>query len=107
MRKIEVNGLWVPAELIEDRKLRTKGKFLYSLIYMLSEEKHYCDYDNQAFSESLNISRAYIAQLLYLLKKRGYINIVYKYEKGSKKIKSRKIIPIKKMDFEYDENLIY
>lgn len=39
---LDLKGLWASIEILSDKNLSDKGKYIYSLVIFLSQEKQYC-----------------------------------------------------------------
>ena len=94
MSNLNLKGLWIPIEVLTDKKLSDKEKHIYSLIIFLSQEKGYCFCTNKTISELLNISVTQVSKLVNSLKDKEYINIEMIYKENSKEVDVRKLIPI-------------
>ena len=94
MSNLNLKGLWIPIEVLTDKKLSDKEKHIYSLIIFLSQEKGYCFCTNKTISELLNISSKQVSKLINSLKAKGYIGVTMKYKENSKQIETRTIKPI-------------
>ena len=94
MSNLNLKGLWIPIEVLTDKKLSDKEKHIYSLIIFLSQEKGYCFCTNKTISELLNISSKQVSKLINSLKAKGYICVTMKYKENSKQIETRTIKPI-------------
>lgn len=88
-------GVWIPYEILTDRKLNDKEKLVYSMIIYLSKEKE-CIITNSYISELLDISKVQSSRIVNSLKKKLYINVEMVYKDNSKEIALRKITPIYK-----------
>ena len=42
MTNLNLKGIWIPIEILEDDKLSDKEKIIYSIIIFLSKDKKYC-----------------------------------------------------------------
>ncbi len=94
MSNLNLKGLWIPIEILTDKNLSDKEKYIYSLVIFLSQEKQYCFCTNKTITELLNISVTQVSKLVNSLKDKGYINIEMIYKKNSKEVEMRKLIPI-------------
>ena len=94
MQNLNLKGIWIPIEILTDKKLSDKEKHIYSLIIFLSQEKGYCFCTNKTISELLNISSKQVSKLINSLKAKGYICVTMKYKENSKQIETRTIKPI-------------
>ena len=99
MSNLNLKGLWIPIEILTDKNLSDKEKYIYSIVMFLNKENNYCYCTNSNISELLNISITQASKLVNSLKEKGYIDIEIKYKDNSKEIESRKLIP--KMDTPY------
>ena len=91
----EFKGIWIPYEVLTDKKLNDKEKTIYSMILSLSKEND-CTISNTYISNLLNICNVQASRIINSLKKKGYIIVKIIYKENSKEIALRKIIPINK-----------
>lgn len=99
----EFKGIWMPNEVIRDKKLSDKGKIVYSIILALSKNND-CIISNSYISELLNVSKTQVSRIINTLKKDGYIEIELIYKENSKEIAMRKCVPINKYVNTYKQN---
>ena len=95
MNKLDLRGLWIPGEILLDKKLSDKEKTILSMIMYLSKDKGYCFATNNYFSDILNVTVVSISRIINSLKKKSYIKINMNYKSNSKEIENRQIIPLK------------
>ena len=98
MSNLNLKGIWIPVEILTDKKLSDKEKTIYAIIIYLSKENQYCFITNKTISELLNISVTQVSNLINLLKKKKYIEIELIYKENTKRVEMRKLIPIKNED---------
>lgn len=98
MSNLSLKGIWIPIEILTDKNLSDKEKYIYSLILFLSQENSQCYCSNSTISELLDISITQSSKLINSLKAKDYIDIKMKYKENSKQIESRTIIPKVKSD---------
>ena len=98
MSNINFKGLWIPFEILTDKTLSDKEKYIYSIILYLSKENNYCNPSNRYLSELLNISITQVSKLINSLKSKNFIDTKITYKENSKEIKTRKLIPIVEND---------
>lgn len=91
----EFKGIWMPNEVVRDKKLSDKGKIVYSIILALSKNND-CIISNSYISELLNVSKTQVSRIINTLKKDGYIEIELIHKENSKEIAMRKCVPINK-----------
>ena len=91
----DFKGIWIPYEVLTDKKLNDKEKMIYSMILSLSKEND-CTMSNTYISNLLNICNVQASRIINSLKKKEYIKIEIVYKQNSKEISLRKIIPINK-----------
>ena len=91
----EFKGIWIPYEVLTDKKLNDKEKIIYSMILSLSKEND-CTISNTYIGNLLNICNVQASRIINSLKKKGYIIVKIIYKENSKEIALRKIIPINK-----------
>lgn len=101
MSNLNLKGVWIPIEILKDKKLSDKEKNIYAIILYLSKENNYCYLTNKSISELLNISITQVSKLINSLKNKNYINIELIYKENSKQIEMRKLIPIVKNNDTY------
>lgn len=101
MSNLNLKGVWIPIEILTDKKLSDKEKYIYAIILYLSKENNYCYLTNKSISELLNISITQVSKLVNSLKDKSYINIELICKENSKQIEMRKLIPIVKNNDTY------
>ena len=101
MSNLNLKGVWIPIEILKDKKLSDKEKNIYAIILYLSKENNYCYLTNKSISELLNISITQVSKLVNSLKDKNYISIELIYKENSKQIEMRKLIPIVKNNDTY------
>lgn len=90
-----LRGLWIPTEVLLDKKLNDKEKITYSMIIALSNTNE-CTMSNGYISNLLNICDVQASRIVNSLKKKGYVRIELIHKENSKEIAFRKIVPINK-----------
>lgn len=95
MNKLDLRGVWIPAEVLLDKKMSDKEKIILSMIMYLSKDKGYCFATNNYFSDILNITVVSISRIINSLKKKNYIKTNMNYKSNSKEIENRQIMPLK------------
>ena len=103
MIKSKMTGLWIPVEILLNTNLSDKEKIILSIIINLSKDKGYCYASNSYISSIVNISSGRVSKIINLLKKRNLIDIAIDYERNSKRVIGRKIIP--KFNFENKKDI--
>ena len=98
MSSLNLKGIWIPVEILTDKKLSDKEKIIYAIVIYLSKENQYCFITNKTISELLNISITQVSNLINSLKKKKYIETELIYKENTKQIEMRKLIPIKNED---------
>lgn len=98
MSNLNLKGIWIPVEILTDKKLSDKEKTIYAIIIYLSKENQYCFITNKTISELLNISVIQVSNLINSLKKKKYIETELIYKENTKQVEMRKLIPIKNKD---------
>lgn len=98
MSSLNLKGIWIPVEILTDKKLSDKEKTIYAIIIYLSKENQYCFLINKTISELLNISVTQVSNLINSLKTKEYIDIELIYKENTKQVEMRKLIPIKNED---------
>ena len=107
MQNLNLKGIWIPIEILTDKKLSDKEKTIYAIIICLSRENNYCYYTNKTISELLNITITQVSRLVNSLKDKNYINIELIYKENSKQVEMRKLIPIQKYEDTYLQKVQY
>ena len=107
MQKLNLKGIWIPIEILTDKKLSDKEKTIYAIIIYLSKENNYCYCTNKIISELLNITITQVSRLVNSLKDKNYINIELIYKENSKQVEIRKLIPIQKYEDTYIQKVQY
>lgn len=98
MSNLNLKGIWIPVEILTDKKLSDKEKTIYAIVMYLSKENQYCFLTNKTISELLNISVTQVSNLISSLKKKKYIETEIIYKENTKQVEMRKLIPIKNED---------
>ena len=101
MQNLNLKGIWIPIEILTDKKLSDKEKTIYAIIIYLSKENNYCYCTNKTISELLNITITQVSRLVNSLKDKNYIDIELIYKENSKQVEMRKLIPIQKYEDTY------
>ena len=107
MSNLNLKGIWIPIEILTDKKLSDKEKTIYAIIIYLSKENNYCYCTNKNISELLNITTTQVSRLVNSLKDKKYINIELIYKENSKQVEMRKLIPIQKYEDTYLQKVQY
>ena len=50
MSNLNLKGIWIPIEILTDKKLSDKEKTIYAIIIYLSKENNYCYCTNKTIS---------------------------------------------------------
>ena len=50
MSNLNLKGIWIPVEILTDKKLSDKEKTIYAIIIYLSKENQYCFITNKTVS---------------------------------------------------------
>lgn len=98
MSNLNLKGIWIPVEILTDKKLSDKEKIIYAIVIYLCKENQYCFLTNKTISDLLNISVTQVSNLISSLKKKKYIETEIIYKENTKQVKMRKLIPIKNED---------
>ena len=107
MQTLNLKGIWIPIEILTDKKISDKEKIIYAIIIYLSKENNYCYCTNKTISQLLNITITQVSRLVNSLKDRNYINIELIYKENSKQVEMRKLIPIQKYEDTYLQKVQY
>lgn len=95
-------GVWIPYEILTDKKLNDKEKIIYSMIVSLSKEND-CTMSNAYIGNLLNICNVQVSRIVNSLKEKGYIKTEMIYKENTKEVLFRKIRPINKNDNTYKQ----
>ena len=87
--KFKIDGLWIPYQILTDKKLRDKEKIIYSLIIFFSNNKGYCCIRNKYLENLLNRSTKRISSIINTLEDKRYIHI-----KPKNNIQERQLFPL-------------
>lgn len=87
--KFKIDGLWIPYQILTDKKLRDKEKIIYSLIIFFSNNKGYCCIRNKYLENLLNRSTKRISSIINTLQDKRYIHI-----KPNNNIQERQLFPL-------------
>ena len=107
MLNLNLKGIWIPIEILIDKKLSDKEKTIYAIIIYLSKENNYCYCTNKTISELLNITITQVSRLVNSLKDKNYINVELIYKENSKQVEMRKLIPIQEYKDTYLQKVQY
>ena len=107
MNKLDLKGLWIPAEVLLNEELSDKEKIILSMVLYLSKDTGHCFATNNYFSDILNVTVVSISRIINSLKKKNYIKVDMKYKSNSKEIENRQIIPLNKVINRYYQNCGY
>ena len=107
MQNLNLKGIWIPIEILTDKKLSDKEKTIYAIIIYLSKENKYCYCTNKTISELLNITITQVSRLVNSLKDKNYINIELIFKENTKQVEMRKLIPIQKYENTYLQKVQY
>ena len=69
----EFKGIWIPYEVLTDKKLNDKEKTIYSMILSLSKEND-CTVSNTYIGNLLNICNVQASRIINSLKKKRIYN---------------------------------
>lgn len=74
--KVEFTGVWVPAELLENKELTLKEKiFLAGLKYLYTGRE--CTATNAEMAEFFGLSEKAVSKIINSLDKKGYLIVSY------------------------------
>jgi len=107
MQNSNLKGIWIPIEILTDKKLSDKEKTIYAIIIYLSRENNYCYCTNKTISELLNITVTQVSRLVNSLKNKNYIDIELIYKENSNQVEMRKLVPIQKLRDTYLQKVQY
>ena len=84
--KFKIEGLWIPYQILTDKKLRDKEKIIYSLIIFFSNNKGYCSIRNKYLEYLLNRSTKRISNIINTLYAKRYIHIKPRNNKNERRL---------------------
>lgn len=90
-------GIWTSAEILLNKELSINEKTVLAMVMSFSKNEGSCFMGNQYIAEILNVSKDRASRIVSGLKKKGFIDIEYKYKENSKEIESRILIPTGKI----------
>ena len=99
----KLKGLWIPAEVLLDEKLADKEKFILSMILYLSDETGSCFASNQYIATIVKVTPNRVSKIISSLNNKKYIQVKLRYQKESKEIEQRQIIPIVDINNRYGQ----
>ena len=97
MQKRDFKGIWIPKEIWLSTDLKVMEKLILVEIDSLDNEDG-CFASNEHFSKFFSLSKNRCSEIIKSLEKKGYIDINYIYQDGSKAIAKRVIRCIRKTD---------
>lgn len=75
MADLNLKGIWIPYEVLTNRNLSDKEKYIYSIILFLSKETNKCYCSNRCNKWSIKyINKASIKVNKFIKRKRAYKN---------------------------------
>lgn len=84
----DFKGVWIDQQIYRDNNLtRTERDCLIEIISLCSQGR--CFATNKHFAEYLGVAKGTAANIIYSLRKKGYIKINLIYKQGSKEIEKR------------------
>ena len=89
-------GLWIPINILEDKNLSDKEKFILSMIIFLSTKDKSCTTSNQTFADKFDISVNRVSKIISALKDKKHIEVNFLYKDNGKEITKRILTPIGK-----------
>ena len=93
----DFKGVWIPKEIWLSTDLKVMEKLILVEIDSLDNEEG-CFASNEHFSKFFSLSKNRCSEIIKSLEKKGYIEINYVYQEGSKAISKRVIRGIRKID---------
>ena len=94
-------GIWTSAEILLNKELSLNEKTVLAMVMSFSKNEGSYFMSNQYIAEILNVSKDRASRIVSSLKKKGFIDIEYKYKENSKEIESRILIPTGKITNTY------
>ena len=93
----DFKGIWIPREIWLSTDLKVMEKLILVEIDSLDNEEG-CFASNEHFSKFFSLSKNRCSEIIKSLEKKGYIEINYVYQEGSKAISKRVIRCIRNID---------
>ncbi len=100
-------GIWISAEIQLNKELTPNEKNVLAMVMSLDKNENGCFMSNQYIAEIINVSKDRASRIVSSLKKKGFIDIRYKYKENSKEIESRFLIPTGKITNTYGQEYQY
>ena len=91
MKKIELDGVWIPKEILLNEELNDKEKIVLSIFLCLSSELGYCFAGNRYLSNVLGVTINRVSKIISSLKDKGFIEVNINYDDEKKYIRSREL----------------
>ena len=98
MQENNLKGLWIPYEILTNKHLNDKEKYIYSLILFFSKNNGYCTITNKYIANIVNLSDTRVSKLISSLSKKKYVQVITNFKDTTRQIINRKIIPLVKYD---------
>lgn len=105
--KFKIDGLWIPYQILTDKNLRDKEKFIYSIALYYSNVHKQCTLNNENLHKIFGVTKNQISRIVNSLNKKRYTFNDYFYKNNHKEILYRKIRAIRKNDDTYCEKVQY
>lgn len=99
MQENNLKGLWIPYEILINKDLNDKEKYIFSIILYFSRKKGYCTISNKFLAVLINLSDTRVSKLVSSLSNKKYIQVIIHFQDTTKQVISRKIIPLVKYDY--------
>ena len=91
MKNIELDGVWIPREILLNEELNDKEKIVLSIVLCLSTELGYCFAGNRYLSNVLGVTINRVSKIISSLKDKGFIEVNINYDDEKKYIRSREL----------------
>ena len=91
MKNIELDGVWIPREILLNEELNDKEKIVLSIVLCLSSELGYCFAGNRYLSNVLGVTINRVSKIISSLKDKGFIEVNINYDDEKKYIRSREL----------------
>lgn len=105
--KFKIDGLWIPYQILTDRKLRDKEKSILSIALYYNNVRKTSTLNNENLKDIFGVTKNQISRIVNNLKRKGYTINEYIYKSNHKEILYRKIKPIRKNDDTFCEKVLY
>ena len=82
--KFKIDGLWIPYQILTDKNLRDKEKFIYSIALYYSNVHKQCTLNNENLHKIFGVTKNQISRIVNSLNKKRYTFNDYFYKNNHK-----------------------